>query len=1266
MKRTIFLNLALVLVTAAFAPAATGFGSGGLQPIAEAGLCRYAAKAPVVLDGTDSYGADGCGPLAYQWRQISGPSVVIADSNTPSPTISGFIQTDEIQTCEFELTVSCGGLTSVPDIAEVVIVPHFGKSILRLENDSFDPNKPTIIYFGGGDGVNGLPVYAEPPWNASVWNSRANIISFPDGYEADANPTGWHTYHGCGGMIITYLSSVAPNYSQPIHSIGWSTGGAPAVDVASYLNLTYRDARYAVNRVTGLDAAGPSASDRASQYLSSSVDGEQCWLDSYLSIFTSFVTDILGVAFQVSDHSLPPNWYGNSLTNPDASKFNNGVVAGAYWSVIGPGKNLQLASTPGRNIYRFKWYGSASSGYMDFYDQSSYPGRLPEPVQLVEPVNVGDCNGAILTCEESENAVSYQLLFGADQYRVMDYNIISDTPTPPNEIITTLPFEETWWTVKARDQYGSTIYADPIYINAFILSLPIENLTTGKRYGYIQHAINDAASGDEIVVREGIYLANINFKGKNLTVRSTDPNDPAVVAATVINGGNRASVVTFSNGEDANCVLSGFTITRGNAERGGGIYCRSDSSPTITNCIITNNSAGYGGGMYNWSGSPTLTNCTFSGNSAENGGGMGNSHSSPTVTHCTFSGNAAVTYGGGMYNWSSSPMLTNCIFSGNAAKNGGGMYNAASSPTLTNCTFSGNTARYGGGIYCKAPPPPPPSLLPPEIANGTTAENADTGIYYDSGGDNIIITNCILWGNEALDGPQIYLEPNSDVSVSYSDVQGGWPGEGNIDADPCFVEPGSWELIEGKVSYWKFDEGGGTTAYDSAGNYDGTVYGATWTTGQISGALSFDGVDDYVRTANNVFTNAQLASGATLSAWFKTDSTTYGYIADNEGYLTLGVNHIYAANPNKLCGIVDGGHHRFFSSSDVTDNLWHHAVIVWDGTNTAILYLDGVNVSSGFSGPPTPDRKSRPFAIGAHSTIAAYFNGLIDDVRIYDRALSGEEIQQLYHIGLTGHNDYHLLPDSPCINAGDPDYVAGPNETDLDGKPRVIGGRIDMGAYEFNHIPVACIVDGNQVVEAKAPWGARVTLDGSGSSDSDSTPGTNDDIVCFDWYKVDACDPNFEDFLASGEIIDCNLPLGEHIIVLEVIDKADAFDTNEVTIIVQDTTPPELTLSVTPTTLWPANHKMVLITPSWTASDICDASPEVSLVSITMNEDDEAKGDGHTTLNIQIGDDGSIYLRAERSGTGSGRIYTITYQAVDDSGNVAVASATVTVPHDQR
>ena len=263
-------------------------------------------------------------------------------------------------------------------------------------------------------------------------------------------------------------------------------------------------------------------------------------------------------------------------------------------------------------------------------------------------------------------------------------------------------------------------------------------------------------------------------------------------------------------------------------------------------------------------------------------------------------------------------------------------------------------------------------------------------------------------------------------------------------------------------------------------------------------------------------------------------------------------------------------------------------------------------------------------------------------------------------------SDYHILPGSPCINAGDPDYAAEPSETDFDGLPRVIGGRIDMGAYEYPNItPVACIVGTDRIVECEGCWGARITLDGSCSSDSDSAPGTNDDIVSFDWYKVDASDPNFEDFLGSGEIIDCNIPVGEHIIVLDVIDKAGMFDTNEVSIIIQDTAPPEFALSVNPTTLWPPNKKMVKITPTWTVSDTCDAMPGVSLVSISINEGG-TKGNGQTEDDVKIGDDGSIYLRAKRNRAGNERIYTITYRAVDDCENATFRSVTVTVPHKRR
>ena len=81
-------------------------------------------------------------------------------------------------------------------------------------------------------------------------------------------------------------------------------------------------------------------------------------------------------------------------------------------------------------------------------------------------------------------------------------------------------------------------------------------------------------------------------------------------------------------------------------------------------------------------------------------------------------------------------------------------------------------------------------------------------------------------------------------------------------------------------------------------------------------------------------------------------------------------------------------------------------------------------------------------------------------------------------------------------------------------------------------------------------------------------------------------------------------------------------------------------------------------------SDECDASPDVSLVSVVANEDGDDIGDGNTSIDIEIGDDGSIFVRSERSGPSTGRIYTITYQAVDEAGNATIRSATVSIPHE--
>ena len=131
---------------------------------------------------------------------------------------------------------------------------------------------------------------------------------------------------------------------------------------------------------------------------------------------------------------------------------------------------------------------------------------------------------------------------------------------------------------------------------------------------------------------------------------------------------------------------------------------------------------------------------------------------------------------------------------------------------------------------------------------------------------------------------------------------------------------------------------------------------------------------------------------------------------------------------------------------------------------------------------------------------------------------------------------------------------------------------------------------------------------------------------------------------------------------------ADVWYVDSITV-TRDITPPEISVSVTPDTLWPPDHKMDDITAAVTVSDNCDPAPTVVISSVSSNEPDDAigDGDGSTVNDIQGADIGTedynFQLRAERDNEGDGRVYTITYTATDASGNSASASATVTVPH---
>jgi len=289
--------------------------------------------------------------------------------------------------------------------------------------------------------------------------------------------------------------------------------------------------------------------------------------------------------------------------------------------------------------------------------------------------------------------------------------------------------------------------------NAFGMIL---NVGPGN-YQTIQRAIDAATDGDTIVVADGTYKGsenkNLAFKGKAITLISENGAEKSIIDCE---GGGRGFY--FHSGEGKSSVLSGFTVRSGRMSRAGGISIE-NSSPTITNCIISGNlaaNANSGGiGIYN--SSPIITNCKIIGNTADMwGGGIGIFDSSPAITNCTISENRSkYWWGGGIVSYNSTGAITNCVFSGNSADHeGGAIYVNNSSPKITNCTISGNSADKGAGLHSAY------SAFP-------------------------MITNTILWSNS----PDAISVLSADVSVKNSTIQGGWMGEGNSDANPVFMDP---------------------------------------------------------------------------------------------------------------------------------------------------------------------------------------------------------------------------------------------------------------------------------------------------------------------------------------------------------------------------------------------------------------------------------------------------------------------------------------------
>jgi hypothetical protein len=222
---------------------------------------------------------------------------------------------------------------------------------------------------------------------------------------------------------------------------------------------------------------------------------------------------------------------------------------------------------------------------------------------------------------------------------------------------------------------------------------------------------------------------------------------------------------------------------------------------------------------------------------------------------------------------------------------------------------------------------------------------------------------------------------------------------------------------------------------------------------------------------------------------------------------------------------------------------------------------------------------------------------------------------------------------------------------DASGVNQILFSRFTNPQVTKNHPPVAN-AGADQTVACTGHGCASVTLDGSGSSDPDAG-----DVLTYVWTD------QANNVVGTTAVVQLTVSLGVHSFNLTVTDTGGLTSTAATHVTVQDTTPPTLSVTVSPNYLWPPNHKLVQITASVATSDVCDANPKVQLVAITSSEsydsnDIQAVGGGPVAFGTDVR---SFLLRAERNSSSSPRVYTVTYRTTDASGNATLASAQVVV-----
>ena len=302
------------------------------------------------------------------------------------------------------------------------------------------------------------------------------------------------------------------------------------------------------------------------------------------------------------------------------------------------------------------------------------------------------------------------------------------------------------------------VKAEPktIYVDGSNIGDPLEDGTIDHPFDKIQEGIDAASSGDTVLVAAGTYYENIILKDGVQVLGS-------VADITTIDGGGAENVVLAEWITDAATVISGFTITNGT----NGIYIRKYSLITITNCVVTGNQED---GINCKNSNPTITNCVVTGNQ---GNGISCDNSNPTISNCTITDNGSR----GVVIDRSLATITGCTLSRNV------WFQIEVGPesfaNMTNCVITDGEHSgvnvydwYGRGTAHT------------NITNCVIVGFDGSGIYVAYGDATVV--NCILWAND----DDLGEGTDGYIIVTYSDIEDGDLGEGNIAVYPMFVNPG--------------------------------------------------------------------------------------------------------------------------------------------------------------------------------------------------------------------------------------------------------------------------------------------------------------------------------------------------------------------------------------------------------------------------------------------------------------------------------------------